>query len=53
MQNFGLTDSKFKYVPSSKTDIRETFRRLGFVGPEQRRREAQPWTMADCNTGRK
>lgn len=49
MQNFGLTDSRFKYVKWEHTDIRETFRRLGFVGPEQRRREAQPWT--DPTTG--
>ena len=40
MQNFGLTDSRFKYVKWEHTDIRETFRRLGFVGPEQRKREA-------------
>ena len=40
MQNFGLTDSRFKYVHSSVTDIRQTFLRHGFIGPEQRRREA-------------
>lgn len=32
-----LLDRNFKYVPSTQTNVRETFRRHGWIGPEERR----------------
>ncbi len=31
-----LLDPRFRYVPSTATDIRATFRRLGWVAPSER-----------------
>ena len=38
-----LTDPNFKYVPSAKTDIRETFRRAR----EQMQKEKEPSLIPD------
>lgn len=33
-----LLDPRFRYVPANQTDIRATFRRLGWVAPSERRK---------------
>lgn len=33
-----LLDPRFRYVPANQTDIRATFRRLGWVAPTERRK---------------
>lgn len=38
-----ITDRQFVYTPAARTDVRATFRRHGWVGPEERRSNvAQP-----------
>ena len=34
-----ITDREFVYIPAAKTDIRATFKKQGWVGPEQARNE--------------
>ena len=36
-----ITDPTFVYTPAAKTDIRRTFRKHGFVGPEEAKTKAQ------------
>ncbi len=33
-----ILDPLFRYVPSNQTDIRATFRRLGWVAPSERKK---------------
>lgn len=34
-----LDDPNWKYIPANATDIKETFKRFGWVGPEEKRKE--------------
>lgn len=38
-----LTDVKFKYIPSAKTDVLETFKKLGFVPPSETKEYQDKW----------
>lgn len=39
-QPMSLLDGK-PYVPAAATDIRETFRRFGWIGPEEQRKQKE------------
>lgn len=39
-QPMSLLDGK-PYTPAAATDIRETFRRFGWVGPEEQRKQSE------------
>lgn len=44
--NYPVTDPRFVYVPSSHSDIRKTFAKLGFVPPSEAKLTGQPLTEA-------
>ena len=39
----GLTDQRFQYTPSCKTNILDTFRKMGWVPPSEARGQSTGW----------
>lgn len=44
MKTVKLLDVNFEYIPSAKTDITKTLRRLGFSFPSEDKRYQEKWS---------